>query len=167
MEIVLALGIGALAGSGAWLILRPRTFQVIIGLSLLSYAVNIFIVAMGRIGSAAAPVLPVQGGGDPAQFGDPVPQGPEHPGLGAQQPFGRVVRPLPEDDIAGTQRERRHAPVGVQVGGRHLVTSGAQGAGEVGGEHLRPPPLGLLDDLEEVHSEGLATGSTVRPSRSR
>ena len=32
MEIVLALGIGALAGSGVWLILRPRTFQVIIGL---------------------------------------------------------------------------------------------------------------------------------------
>ena len=48
MEVVLALGIGALAGSGVWLILRPRTFQVIIGLSLLSYAVNLFILVMGR-----------------------------------------------------------------------------------------------------------------------
>ena len=47
MEIILSLGIGALAGSGVWLILRPRTFQVIIGLSLLSYAVNLFIVARG------------------------------------------------------------------------------------------------------------------------
>ena len=49
MEIILAPGIGALAGSGVWLILRPRTFQVIIGLSLLSYAVNLFIIAMGRL----------------------------------------------------------------------------------------------------------------------
>ena len=48
MEIIVALGIGVLAGSGVWLLLRPRTFQVIIGLSLLSYAVNLFIFAMGR-----------------------------------------------------------------------------------------------------------------------
>ena len=57
MEIVLALGIGALAGSGVWLILRPRTFQVIIGLSLLSYAVNLFIIAMGRLTREAPPLL--------------------------------------------------------------------------------------------------------------
>jgi len=37
MELILALGIGVLTGSGVWLLLRPRTFQVIIGLSLLSY----------------------------------------------------------------------------------------------------------------------------------
>ena len=49
MEIVLALAIGVLTGSGIWLILRPRTFQVIIGLSLISYAVNLFIYAMGRL----------------------------------------------------------------------------------------------------------------------
>ena len=40
MELVLSLAIGALAGSGVWLLLRPRTFQVIIGLALLSYAVT-------------------------------------------------------------------------------------------------------------------------------
>ena len=57
MEIMLALGIGALAGSGVWLILRPRTFQVIIGLSLLSYAVNLFILAMGRLRTGAPPIL--------------------------------------------------------------------------------------------------------------
>ena len=74
MEMVLALGIGVLAASGVWLILRPRTFQVIIGLSLLSYAVNLFIVAMGRLGNAAAPVLATRAAGDPAQFADPVPQ---------------------------------------------------------------------------------------------
>jgi multicomponent K+:H+ antiporter subunit C len=74
MELVLALGIGALAGSGIWLMLRPRTFQVIIGLSLLSYAVNLFILSMGRLRSGAAPVLLERGVGDPAQFADPVPQ---------------------------------------------------------------------------------------------
>ena len=36
MEIVYALAIGVLTGSGVWLLLRPRTFQVIIGFSLLS-----------------------------------------------------------------------------------------------------------------------------------
>jgi multicomponent K+:H+ antiporter subunit C len=74
MEVVVALGIGALAGSGVWLILRPRTFQVIIGLSLLSYAVNLFIIGMGRLRTEAAPVLSARAGGDPAQFADPVPQ---------------------------------------------------------------------------------------------
>jgi len=43
MELILSLAIGVLAGSGVWLLLRPRTFQVIMGLSLISYAVNLFI----------------------------------------------------------------------------------------------------------------------------
>ncbi|HLV18767.1 MAG TPA: Na+/H+ antiporter subunit C, partial [Pseudomonas sp.] len=39
MEAVIAISIGVLFGSGVWLILRPRTFQVITGLLLISYAV--------------------------------------------------------------------------------------------------------------------------------
>ena len=74
MELVLALGIGAFAGSGVWLLLRPRTFQVIVGLSLLSYAVNLFIFAMGRLRVGAAPILERGGTGDPALHADPVPQ---------------------------------------------------------------------------------------------
>lgn len=74
MEIVLALGIGVLAGSGVWLILRPRTFQVIVGLSLLSYAVNLFILVMGRVRIHAAPLLGAHGEGDLTQFADPLPQ---------------------------------------------------------------------------------------------
>lgn len=73
MELVLALAIGVLAASGVWLLLRPRTFQVIMGLSLLSYAVNIFIFAMGRLRSGAPPVLK-SGIEDPAAYADPVPQ---------------------------------------------------------------------------------------------
>ena len=59
MEIVLAIAIGVLTGSGVWLLLRPRTFQVIMGLALLSYAVNLFIFSMGRLGLSLgkAPVL--------------------------------------------------------------------------------------------------------------
>ncbi|MBS0641127.1 MAG: Na+/H+ antiporter subunit C [Proteobacteria bacterium] len=74
MEVALALGIGALAGSGVWLILRPRTFQVIIGLSLLSYAVNLFILAMGRLRIGAPPILRTHGAGDPSHYSDPLPQ---------------------------------------------------------------------------------------------
>jgi multicomponent K+:H+ antiporter subunit C len=74
MEIVLALGIGVLTGSGVWLLLRPRTFQVIIGLSLLSYAVNLFIFSMGRLRTGAPPILDPGTAGDLAQYADPVPQ---------------------------------------------------------------------------------------------
>jgi multisubunit Na+/H+ antiporter MnhC subunit len=49
MEWIVACAIGLLAGSGVWLILRPRTYQLIIGLTLLAYAVNLFIFGMGRI----------------------------------------------------------------------------------------------------------------------
>ena len=35
MELILSLGIGVLVASGVWLTLRPRTFQVIVGLALL------------------------------------------------------------------------------------------------------------------------------------
>ena len=73
MELVLALGIGILTGSGVWLVLRPRTFQVIVGLSLLSYAVNLFIYAMGRLKVDSPPIVgPVAG--NPALYDDPLPQ---------------------------------------------------------------------------------------------
>ena len=74
MEITLAIAIGVLTSAGVWLLLRPRTFQVIMGLSLLSYAVNLFIFCMGRISVDHAPVLK---DGLPAtllQYDDPMPQ---------------------------------------------------------------------------------------------
>lgn len=74
MEIILAIGIGVFAGSGVWLLLRPRTFQVIIGLSLLSYAVNLFIFSMGRLRVDAPPILKIGAVGDLATMDDPVPQ---------------------------------------------------------------------------------------------
>lgn len=74
MELVFAAAIGVLAGSGIYLLLRPRTFQVIMGLALLGYAVNLFIFGMGRLRNGAAPVLDPARGADPALYADPVPQ---------------------------------------------------------------------------------------------
>ena len=74
MELIVALGIGVLVASGVWLLLRPRTFQVIIGLSLLSYAVNLLIFGMGRLRVNAPPVLEAGAIVDPAQYTDPLPQ---------------------------------------------------------------------------------------------
>lgn len=71
MELVLSIGIGIMTGSGVWLILRPRTYQVIIGLSLLSYAVNLFIFGVGGVKSNAAPLL--EPGVDISTMTDPVP----------------------------------------------------------------------------------------------
>jgi multicomponent K+:H+ antiporter subunit C len=74
MELIVALGIGVLAGCGVWLLLRPRTFQVIIGLSLLSYAVNLLIFVMGWVRGGAAPIVGSATPVDMAGFTDPLPQ---------------------------------------------------------------------------------------------
>ena len=73
MEIIVALAIGVLVACGVWLVLRPRTVQVILGLVLLSYGVNLFIFAMGRIATNRPPILR-DGIVDAAHYADPVPQ---------------------------------------------------------------------------------------------
>jgi len=74
MELLLAIGIGVVAAAGIYLILRPRTFQVIIGLSLLIYAVNLFIVSTGRLKLGVAPLVGEAPVTDVAAYADPVPQ---------------------------------------------------------------------------------------------
>jgi multicomponent K+:H+ antiporter subunit C len=74
MELVISIAIGVLGASGVWLLLRPRTFQVIMGLSLISYAVNLFIFSMGRL---SINQLPIIGGERPLSlehYADPLPQ---------------------------------------------------------------------------------------------
>jgi multicomponent K+:H+ antiporter subunit C len=74
VEAVIAIAIGVLAGSGVWLLLRPRTFQFVIGLTLVSYAVNLFIFCMGRLAIDKEPII-VQGVvQDLAHYTDPLPQ---------------------------------------------------------------------------------------------
>ena len=74
MEVLISLGIGVLAGAGVWLVLRPRTFQVLIGLSLLSYAVNLFIFSIGSLAIDREPI--VKAGLAPSldSYTDPLPQ---------------------------------------------------------------------------------------------
>jgi multicomponent K+:H+ antiporter subunit C len=74
MESVIALAIGVLAGSGVWLVLRPRTFQVVMGLSLLSYAVNLFIFGVGSLAIDMEPIITPGVPPDLAHYTDPMPQ---------------------------------------------------------------------------------------------
>jgi multicomponent K+:H+ antiporter subunit C len=73
MEIVLSAAIGVLTACGVWLVLRTRTFQVIIGLTLLSYAVNLFIFSTGGLRTGGEPILSGDAG-TLAKYADPLPQ---------------------------------------------------------------------------------------------
>lgn len=74
MALLLALLTGTLAGCGVWLLLRARTFDVVLGLTLLSYAVNLFIFAMGRIKTGAAPIVQKGVMASLETTADPLPQ---------------------------------------------------------------------------------------------
>ena len=74
MEVLLALAIGVLGGAGVWLVLRPRTFQVIMGLTLASYAVNLFIFSMGSLSVGKEPIIKPGVPPDLLNYTDPMPQ---------------------------------------------------------------------------------------------
>ena len=57
MEFIVASAIGLLTSAGIYLVLRLRTFPVIMGISLLTYAVNVFLFASGRLTVGAPPIL--------------------------------------------------------------------------------------------------------------
>jgi len=57
MEALVASGIGIVSATGIYLLLRGRTFPVVLGLAMIGYAVNVFIFAMGRLWTNAAPIL--------------------------------------------------------------------------------------------------------------
>ncbi len=71
MEFVVASSVGVLTAGGVYLILRLRAFPVILGLTLLSYAVNVFLFASGRLAIDMPPILSKYGG---ASYTDPLPQ---------------------------------------------------------------------------------------------
>ncbi len=74
MEIVVSIAVGVMAAAGVWLLLRPRTFQVLIGLSLLSYAVNLFIFSVGSLSVGDEPIVRAGVPADLAHYTDPLPQ---------------------------------------------------------------------------------------------
>jgi multicomponent K+:H+ antiporter subunit C len=74
MEAWLALFIGVMAGSGVYLLLRARTFDVVLGMTLLSYAVNVFIFVTGRVAINKSAIIDGTRAASLAQYADPLPQ---------------------------------------------------------------------------------------------
>ena len=70
MEALLALVIGLQTAGGLYLILRRRTFSVIVGTSLLTYSVNLFLFASGRLAIDLPPVYSKY----TEAYTDPLPQ---------------------------------------------------------------------------------------------
>lgn len=73
MEFLVASLIGTLTASGVYLILRRRSFALVLGTTLISYAINVFLFSTGRLAVNQPPLL---GEVVPAQAGysDPLPQ---------------------------------------------------------------------------------------------
>lgn len=69
LEFLLASAIGLLVASGIYLILRARTFPVVLGLAMIGYAVNIFLFTIGRVQINAPAVLT-----QATHVTDPLPQ---------------------------------------------------------------------------------------------
>jgi multicomponent K+:H+ antiporter subunit C len=74
MEFALASGIGVLTAGGVYLLLRGRSFDVILGLTLLSYATNLLIFSAGRLRVGLPPVLSPGLPATLANHTDPLPQ---------------------------------------------------------------------------------------------
>jgi multicomponent K+:H+ antiporter subunit C len=70
MEYLFSIAVGVLTAGGTYLVLRLRTFPVILGISLLSYAVNLFLFSSGRLALNLPPIW----AGDTASYTDPLPQ---------------------------------------------------------------------------------------------
>jgi len=74
MELAMASAIAILTATGVYLLLRARSFDVIIGLTLLSYATNLLIFSGGRLVAGKPPVLRDGVAADLAHYTDPLPQ---------------------------------------------------------------------------------------------
>lgn len=70
IEFLVATAIGALTAAGIYLCLRARTFPVVIGLAMMSYAINLFLFAMGRLVVGRPPIFEKNA----AVYTDPLPQ---------------------------------------------------------------------------------------------
>jgi len=69
MEWLVAASIGLLVGCGVYLLLRSRSFSVVLGLVLFSYGVNLFVFAAGRLHVNQPPLISAS-----APYADPLPQ---------------------------------------------------------------------------------------------
>ena len=74
MEAIISIAIGLLVAADVWLVLRPRTYQVLVGLSLLSYAINLFIFSVGSLSIDKEPIVRPGVAADLVNYTDPMPQ---------------------------------------------------------------------------------------------
>lgn len=72
MEILVAATVGITITMSVYLILRRRSFPVVVGMTLMSYAVNVFLFASGGLVVGAPPLL--QGDFPAGPMTDPLPQ---------------------------------------------------------------------------------------------
>jgi multicomponent K+:H+ antiporter subunit C len=73
MEVLMAASVGVMTACGVYLVLRSSTFPVVVGLTLLSYAVNVFLFSMGRL-KVGAPAVIDKAATDAVDYSDPLPQ---------------------------------------------------------------------------------------------
>ncbi|MGA9444113.1 MAG: Na+/H+ antiporter subunit C [Methyloceanibacter sp.] len=69
MELVVASAMGFMTAAAVYLILQQRTFPIVVGLTLLSYAVNIFLFSSGRLVVDKPPIIT-----SADSYTDPLPQ---------------------------------------------------------------------------------------------
>ena len=74
MQTLLALLAGVLFAAGVYLVLRRNLLRMVFGLVLLSNAVNLLVLSMGRVVRVDPPLIP----------------------LGAEAPVGAYANPLPQ-----------------------------------------------------------------------
>lgn len=70
VEFLVASAVGLLSAAGIYLVLRARTFPVVLGLAFMSYAINVFLFASGRLVINQPPIW----GKDVTAYADPLPQ---------------------------------------------------------------------------------------------
>lgn len=68
MELIFAISLGVVTSAGVHLLLQARTFPIMLGLCLLTYATNLFLFGTGRLVGDAVIV------GSKNPLADPIPQ---------------------------------------------------------------------------------------------
>jgi len=69
MELIYSITVGVMVFCSVFLMLRGHTFSIVMGLTLMSYAVNLFLFASGGLAMHQPAIL-----ADGAVYADPLPQ---------------------------------------------------------------------------------------------
>lgn len=74
MDGLYALVAGVLVAVGVDLLLRPDLFRVVLGISVLSNAVNLVVLTAGRLGPMQPPIIPAGAERIATAYANPLPQ---------------------------------------------------------------------------------------------